>query len=62
MSPLEERINQIHELIKETFPDAVAVKVFVNAQGIEVNPEYRTNLAYFSMQTITGNWVKRRAK
>lgn len=56
---MEEKINKVHELIKEICPDAVVVRIFVNSQGIDFNPEYKTNVKDFSMQTITGRWVKK---
>lgn len=53
---MENKINEVHELIKEICPDAVAIKIFANAQGITFNPEYKTNLKDYSMRTITGEW------
>lgn len=55
----EDKIMEMHELIKELFPDAVSVKVFVNSQGIEVEPQFKTNISGYSMQTITGQWVSK---
>jgi len=57
-SKVEEKINYIHELIKEIYSDAISVRIFVNNQGIEVNPQYRTNVNGYSMQTINGKWIK----
>lgn len=59
---MEEKINEIHESIKELYPEAVSVKVFVNSKGIEVTPNYRTNADGYSMKTITGKWIKRESK
>lgn len=56
---MEDQINQIHETIKNLYPEAVSVNIFVNSQGIEVTPEFRTNVSGCSMQTITGKWVKK---
>jgi len=56
---MEEKINEIHQMIKDAYPDAVSVKIFVNSDGIEVDPKFRTNLNNFSMKTITGKWVKK---
>ncbi len=56
---MEEKINYVHELIKELYPEAVAVRIFVNSQGIEVTPEYKTNIKDYSMQNINGEWIKR---
>jgi len=55
---MEEKINYIHELIKEIYSEAVAVRILVTNSGIEVNPEYRTNLNGYSMQNINGEWIK----
>jgi predicted HD phosphohydrolase len=54
---MEEKINQLHELIKKIFPDAVSVRITVNAYGIEVDPSYKTNINSYSMRTLTGQWV-----
>ncbi len=56
---MKEKLNQIHEIIKELYPDAVSVTVFVNNEGLEVSPKYRANLTKYSMETITGNWINR---
>lgn len=40
---MKEKINEIHEIIKELYPEAVSVEVFVNSEGIEVMPNYRIN-------------------
>jgi hypothetical protein len=56
---MEEKIDKIHQLIKEIFEETTAVRIFVNSTGIEVSPEYRTNTSGYSMQNITGEWVKR---
>jgi len=55
---MEEKLNYIHELIKEIYPEAVRVDISVNSSGIEVYPQYRTNIDGYSMQTITGQWIK----
>ena len=57
---MESKINQLHEMIKELFPDADSVKICVNSQGIEVHPNYRTNISGYSMRTITGKWIVRK--
>lgn len=57
--PMEDRISTIHYIIKEVFPEAVSVTVFVNSEGIRVTPHFVTNANGFSMQTITGTWIKK---
>ena len=56
---VEERISTIHYMLKDMFPDAVNVSVFVNSEGIRVTPHFVTNANGFSMQTITGTWIKK---
>lgn len=55
---MENDLDNIHAYIKDLFPDAVAVRIFVNSEGIEVNPEYRTNTNGYSMRNINGKFVK----
>ena len=45
-------------MIKEIYPEAVSVKILVNSEGIEVNPEYRTNIRGYTMKNICGEWIK----
>ncbi|MDQ0174451.1 hypothetical protein [Bacillus chungangensis] len=56
---MEKKVRTLHEMIKSNFPDAVAVRIFVNSEGIEVSPEYRTNADGYSMQKINGHWINR---
>lgn len=50
-------------MIQETYPIGIILepssKVFVNCEGIEVEPSYRTNISGYSIKTITGTWVKK---
>lgn len=55
---MEERMNQIHELIKGLYPKAVTVKIFANNEGIVFTPEYRTNVKGYGVKNIIGEWVK----
>lgn len=54
----EERISEIHARIKALFPGAVSVSVFVNQEGIDVQPTFKTDLSGYSMRDISGKWVK----
>lgn len=54
---MEEKVQVLHAVIKDMFPDAVLVNVVVNSEGIAVDANFRTNLSGMSMKTITGNWV-----
>jgi len=55
---MEKEISEIHSKIKELFPEAVSVSIFVNCEGINVTPNYRTDLTGCSMRNINGEWVK----
>lgn len=56
---LEEKIQVVHEVLKNLFPDAVSIEVFVNCEGITVAPNFKTNISGFSMQTVTRKWVQK---
>jgi D-serine dehydratase len=56
---VEERIATIQFIIKELFPEAVSVNIFINSQGIDVTPHYKTLLKDYSIQNISGNWVRK---
>jgi len=56
---LEQKIQILHALIKEMFPDAVSVSVIVNCEGILVEPSFRTNLSGYSMMSICGKWIEK---
>jgi len=57
---MEEKIQKLHEIILEMFPDAALVSIEVNSDGIEVNARYRTNLMEICMKNIHGKWIKRK--
>jgi len=56
---IEERISTIHYTLKDMFPEATSVNVFVNSEGINVTPIYRTNISGYSMRNVSGNWIKK---
>ena len=56
---VEERISTIHYVLKDMFPEAVSVSVFVSGEGIDVTPVYKTNISGNCMKTISGNWIKK---
>lgn len=56
---MEEQINKIHEIIKNLYPSAASVNVLINSKGIEVIPVYKTNISGYSMQNISGDWIKK---
>jgi hypothetical protein len=53
----EQYLDSIHRIIKVAWGDAVKVNIFCNAEGIQIEPEYKTNISGYSMMTINGNWV-----
>lgn len=55
---MDNKIKLLDEIIKEMYPDAVCVSIFVNYQEIEVVPRYITELDGISMKTLSGKWVK----
>jgi hypothetical protein len=59
---IEKQIQEIHKQRVETFGESVAVKIFVNSEGIEVETKYSTDRAYSIMQMINGEWVKKKNK
>lgn len=59
---MENKVNQIHQLIKEAFPEAVRVDIAVVESEISVNLSYRTNLKDYNMKNISGKWVKTAVK
>lgn len=56
---VEERMSAIHYTLKDMFPEAISVSVFVNSEGIDITPAYKTNVSGYSMKNISGNWVKK---
>lgn len=59
---MQEKIKKIHELIKETCPDAVAVRIFVNSRGMDFMPEYRESIKGYNMETINGKMIKKQGE
>lgn len=52
------RIDNLHELIKSMYPDAVSVKVFVNYSEIEISIGHRKKSEGVSMKNLSGEWIK----
>lgn len=52
------KIKQLDNFIKDLYPKAVSVEVFVNHQEIKITPTYRTELHGISMKNLSGEWVK----
>ena len=56
---IEEKIDEVHSILKELFPNAVAINIRVTYEGINASPEYRTNAKGYSMRTVKGDWIRR---
>jgi len=63
--PMEENINKINQLIKDTFQNATSINIFLNYEGIKVDVDYKTNnknvpklrVNYF-MPNLDTQWIK----
>ncbi len=55
---MSETMNDYIALLRsdalKTFPGAVSVEIFINAEGVNVTPRYRGQLNGISMQEIDG--------
>lgn len=54
---MENKIQHLHELIKEAFPTPTLIQINVTSEGITIDVEYRANLDGFSMKNTSGAWV-----
>ncbi len=54
----KELLDKIAAMLREAYPDAVSVNVFVNQQEAEINKSYRQKRNGISMQTLNGNWIR----
>ena len=54
---MDEQIKELHERIKGIFKGAASVKIFVNSEGITVEPCYRSGMPY-SMRDINRDWIE----
>lgn len=54
----KELLDKISTMLRETYPDAVAVRVFVNNQEATIEKQYRQKLNGISMRNLSGEWVK----
>lgn len=50
-------LDQIAEMLRQAYPDAVAVRVFVNHQESSIETQYRRKMDGISMKNLAGNWV-----
>lgn len=51
-------LDKIAEMLREAYPEAVSVKVFVNCQEATIEAEYRQKMNGISMRTLAGEWVR----
>ncbi|MCL2556889.1 MAG: hypothetical protein FWE09_00255 [Treponema sp.] len=52
-----EAMENIAKQIRELFPEAVYVKLFVNAESYKVESEYKDNLRGYTMRKLSGEWA-----
>jgi hypothetical protein len=55
---MEQKIANIHTLIKNTFGEAAFVSIEVNCEGIKIEPRYMSKPPYCSMKNIRGEWIE----
>ena len=55
---IEEALHAIRETIISMYPEAVSVDISVTAEGISATPTFRTDIKGYTMQNISGKWVK----
>ena len=57
--PMEKQLlDKISGMLREAYPDAVSVKIFINSQEANIEKEYRQKLDGISMKNLSGNWVR----
>lgn len=60
MTVKERKLNEIHNLIIELYPDYLRVDIGVTYDGLEVELQDRVNIRECSMRRINGEWVEKR--
>ena len=59
IEPMEKQLlDKISGMLREAYPDAVSVKLFINSQEASIEKEYRQKLDGISMKNLSGNWVR----
>lgn len=58
----KELLDKIAKMVREAYPEAVAVTVFVNNQESSIEKQYRQKLDGISMKQLNGDWVKEAAQ
>jgi hypothetical protein len=56
---IQQTVDAIYSLVKRAWGNAAAVKIFVNAEGITVEPRIRSEISGFTMRNIGGDWIKK---
>ena len=51
-------LDQIASMLREAYPEATAVRVFVNEQEAIIEKQYRQKLDGISMRNLSGEWIK----
>lgn len=57
MIPYSATIADVADWLRSRFPDAVAVSLFVNHEGHEVETRYRDKSNGISMRALDGSWA-----
>jgi hypothetical protein len=55
----DEKLDEIHALIKKLYGNCTSVTIFVNCEGLTAQPVTKRGLTECSMRTIDGNWIRR---
>lgn len=56
---VESQLSTVRYILCKLFPEAVSINVFIDSDGIQVDPCFRTNLKDTSMRNVSGDWVKK---
>lgn len=56
MSYRKDEIEKLAKEIRERFPDAISVNIFVNVDDIEVEIRQRSTDGGSAMRTLNGQW------
>jgi hypothetical protein len=59
---IEDSLHGIRELLVQMYPEAVRIDVAVTAGEITATPIYKTDLSEYTMQNVSGKWVKKESE
>jgi len=55
---MKEMLAEMAQKLREAYPDAVGVELFVNHQGFDIEVKYRQKEEGVSMRSLNGEWIK----